>query len=63
MSNLLYRVSVGLSALEKYVIGHHWLLRNCWRTAPTAESETSVMRHVGALGIEWMRRVELTRYG
>ena len=27
----------------------------CWRTAPTAESDASVMRHVGASGLGYER--------
>ena len=40
-------------------MGHHWLLMNCWRTAPTAESEASVMMLVGASGLGCDRREAL----
>ena len=33
----------------------------CWSTAPTAVSEASVMRQVGAFGLGWLRSVALAR--
>ena len=39
--------SDGLSFLEKNEMGCHCPLTYCWRTAPTAESDASVIRLVG----------------
>ena len=33
----------------------------CWRTAPTAKSEASVVRHSGASGLGWDNKVESAR--
>ena len=49
LSNVLYRVSAGVVFLEKNEMGCHVPLM-CSRTAPTAVSEASVMRQVGASG-------------
>ena len=57
-SNVLYRVSDDSSTLEKYTVGDHWLLMNCWNTA---SSEASVVMHVGAFGAGWIRRVNAVR--
>ena len=37
-------------------MGRQAPLRCCWRTAPTAVSEASVIRQVGALGVGYERR-------
>ncbi len=60
-SNVLYRVSDDSSTLEKYTVGDHWLLMNCWNIAPTASSEASVVMHVDAFGAGWTRRVNAVR--
>ena len=47
-SKVLYRVSAGVIFLEKNEMGCQVPLKCCWRMAPTAELEASVMRQVGA---------------
>ena len=51
LSNVLYRVSAGFIFLEKKEMGCQAPLMCCWRTAPTAVSEASVIRQVGASGL------------
>ena len=59
--NVLYRVSDGLSFLEKNEMGFHCPLTYCWRTAPTAESDASVIRLVRALGVGCTNSVAAAR--
>ena len=47
----MYLVSAGFILLEKKEIGCHAPLMCCCNTAPTAVSEASVVRHVGASGL------------
>ncbi len=51
LSNVLYRVSAGVIFREKKEMGFHTPLIFCWRMAPTATSEASVVRQVGASGV------------
>ena len=60
-SKVLYRDSAGLSFLEKYEMGRQPFPMYCWRTAPAAMSEASVMMLVGASGFGCERRVALAR--
>ena len=58
-SKVLYRDSAGLSCLEKYEMGHQSFPMYCWRTAPTAMSEASVMMLVGVSGFGCEKRLAL----
>ena len=58
---MLYGVSVGVIFLEKNEIGCQVLLTCCWRTAPTAVSEASVMRQEGTSGVGYERSEALAR--
>ena len=60
-SKVLYHDSSGLSFLEKYDMGHQSFPMHCWRKAPTAMSEASVMMLVGTSGFGCERRVALVR--
>jgi len=58
---VLYRVSAGVIFLEKKEIGCQAPLLCCWRTAPTAVSDASVIRQVGASGVGYERSEALAR--
>ncbi len=58
---MLYLVSAGFNAFEKYAMGCHWSYTCCWSTAPTAESEVTVMMHVGASGSGCISSVALAK--
>ena len=60
-SKVLYRVSAGLSFLEKYAIGHRSSWTNCCSTAPTTMSKVSVMMLVGAFMTGCERSMALAR--
>ena len=60
-SKVLYRDSAGLSFLEKYEMGHQSFPMYCWRTAPTAMSEASVMMLLGVSGFGCEKRLALAR--
>ena len=56
-SNVLYLVSAGVSLWEKKM-GCHVPLMCCWRTAPTAVSDASVIRQVGG---HWVKGRQVVR--
>ena len=57
LSKVLYLLSAGFKFLEKYAMGRQSPSMCCWRTAPTPESNPSVMMLVGAFGVGWNSRV------
>ena len=60
-SKVLYLVSAGVILREKNEMGCHVPCICCCSTAPTAISDASVIRQVGASGMGWERREALAR--